>query len=222
MKSQVPKQFLPVGGQPVLMYTINQFYQFSSSLNIILVLPQKDIPVWKDLCLAYNFTIPLSLVAGGETRFQSVQNGLNSIAATDGLVAIHDGVRPFVSLSTIRDSFDAAQREGCAVAVVPLKDSIRRVSANGQSQSEDRAGFRLVQTPQTFKLPVIKQSFAVASHTHFTDDASVAEAAGFYVSLIEGSYENIKITTPEDILWAEAFVANKYGSNTYRKISDNG
>jgi hypothetical protein len=131
-----------------------------------------------------------------------------------GLVAIHDGVRPFVSLQPLGHSFEVAQREGCAIAVVPLKDSIRRVSANGSSQSADRAGFRLVQTPQTFKLPVIKKSFAVASHTHFTDDASVAEAAGFPISLIEGSYENIKITTPEDILWAEAFVKNKYGSNT--------
>jgi 2-C-methyl-D-erythritol 4-phosphate cytidylyltransferase len=214
MKSQVPKQFLPVGGQPILMYTINQFYLFSSSLSIILVLPQKDISAWKELCLAYSFTIPLTLVAGGETRFQSVLNGLNSIAPTEGLVAIHDGVRPFVSLSTIRDSFEVAQKEGCAIAVVPLKDSIRRVTANGKSHSEDRAGFRLVQTPQTFNLPLIKQSFAMATHTHFTDDASVAEAAGFPISLIEGSYENIKITTPEDMLWAEAFVNNKYGSNT--------
>jgi 2-C-methyl-D-erythritol 4-phosphate cytidylyltransferase len=164
--------------------------------------------------LAYSFTIPLTLVAGGETRFQSVLNGLNSIAPTEGLVAIHDGVRPFVSLSTIRDSFEVAQKEGCAIAVVPLKDSIRRVTANGKSHSEDRAGFRLVQTPQTFNLPLIKQSFAMATHTHFTDDASVAEAAGFPISLIEGSYENIKITTPEDMLWAEAFVNNKYGSNT--------
>jgi 2-C-methyl-D-erythritol 4-phosphate cytidylyltransferase len=214
MKTVLPKQFLPVGGRPVLMHTIGQFYQFSSSINIILVLPQKDIPVWENLCREYAFTLPYTVVAGGTTRFSSVQNGLHTIAGEEGLVAIHDGVRPFVSLQTIKLSFEVAQQAGCAIAVVPLKDSIRQISGDGRSQSADRTSFRLVQTPQTFKVAVIKKSFSVATHIHFTDDASVAEAAGYAIQMIEGSYENIKITTPEDMLWAEAFLKNNYGKNS--------
>jgi 2-C-methyl-D-erythritol 4-phosphate cytidylyltransferase len=209
MQSQVPKQFIPVGGLPILMHTVRQFYWFSSSVNIILVLPHKDIPVWKALCAEYAFNIPLTIVAGGETRSHSVQNGLHVIPGNDGLVAIHDGVRPFVSQQTISHSFEVAGKEGCAIAVVPLKDSIRRISADGSSQSADRTAFRLVQTPQTFQIGLIKKSFAQALHTQFTDDASVAEAAGFSIHLIEGTYENIKITTPEDLLWAEAYLNKK-------------
>jgi 2-C-methyl-D-erythritol 4-phosphate cytidylyltransferase len=191
------------------MHTVRQFYWFSSSVNIILVLPHKDIPVWKALCAEYAFNIPLTIVAGGETRSHSVQNGLHVIPGNDGLVAIHDGVRPFVSQQTISHSFEVAGKEGCAIAVVPLKDSIRRISADGSSQSADRTAFRLVQTPQTFQIGLIKKSFAQALHTQFTDDASVAEAAGFSIHLIEGTYENIKITTPEDLLWAEAYLNKK-------------
>jgi 2-C-methyl-D-erythritol 4-phosphate cytidylyltransferase len=220
MKSPgVPKQFLPIGGLPVLMHTIWQFYQFSASIKIIVVLPEKDIPIWQDLCLKYNFSPPLSIVSGGETRFQSVQNGLHTITETEGLVAIHDGVRPFVSLTTIGQSFEVAQKEGCAIAVVPLKDSIRQLSPDGTSLSADRTSYRLVQTPQTFQLSVIKKSFAVATHMYFTDDASVAEAAGFPINLIEGSYENIKITTPEDLLWAETFI--KSSKENFSRIINN-
>jgi 2-C-methyl-D-erythritol 4-phosphate cytidylyltransferase len=213
MQSQVPKQFIPVGGLPVLMHTIRQFYRFSSSIEIILVLPQKDIPVWNSLCAKYSFDIPLTIVAGGETRFHSVHNGLKSIADTDGLVAIHDGVRPFVSIQTIGHSFEVAGKEGCAIAAIPLKDSIRRVSADGSSQTADRTDYRLVQTPQTFQVGVIKKSFSQVAHAHFTDDASVAEAAGFSINVIEGSYENIKITTPEDLLWAEAYLTRQQSSS---------
>lgn len=205
MQSQVPKQFIPVGGLPILMHTIRQFYNVSSDIHIILVLPPKDIPTWNKLCTEYNFQILLTIVPGGETRFHSVQNGLHTITGKDGLVAIHDGVRPFVSVHTIRHSFEVARRVGCAIAVVPLKDSIRKISSEG-SHAVSRTDFRLVQTPQTFQLAIIKSSFMQATHTNFTDDASVAEAAGYSISLIEGSYENIKITTPEDILWAEAFL----------------
>jgi 2-C-methyl-D-erythritol 4-phosphate cytidylyltransferase len=209
MQSEVPKQFMPVGGLPVLMHTLQQFYQASPSIKIILVLPEKDISKWNNLCKQYTFTLPHVQVPGGETRFHSVQNGLQAISETDGLVAIHDGVRPFVPLKTIKHSFDIAKEKGCAITVVPLKDSIRSISPDGASQTVDRTQFRLVQTPQTFQLAVIRKSFLQAVHTNFTDDASVAEAAGFQVSLIDGSYENIKITTPDDLLWAEAFLNKK-------------
>ncbi|MDO1445924.1 2-C-methyl-D-erythritol 4-phosphate cytidylyltransferase [Rhodocytophaga aerolata] len=209
MQSEVPKQFIPVGRLPVLMHTLTRFYQAFPSIQIILVLPEKDISTWNTLCKQYTFTVPHLQVPGGETRFHSVKNGLQAITATDGLVAIHDGVRPFVPVATIKHSFDVAREKGCAITVIPLKDSIRKVSVDGTSQTVDRTHFRLVQTPQTFQLPVIRQSFLQAVHTHFTDDASVAEAAGFQLSLIDGSYENIKITTPEDLLWAEAFLKKK-------------
>lgn len=209
MQSEVPKQFIPVGGLPILMHTLTRFYQAFPSIQIILVLPEKDISTWNTLCNQYTFTVSHLQVPGGETRFHSVQNGLQAITATDGLVAIHDGVRPFVPLATIKHSFDEAREKGCAITVIPLKDSIRKVNVDGTSQTVDRTHFRLVQTPQTFQLPVIRQSFSQAVHTNFTDDASVAEAAGFQLSLIDGSYENIKITTPEDLLWAEAFLMKK-------------
>lgn len=206
MQSSTPKQFIPVGGQPIVMHTIQRFYQYSSSITIILVLPEKEIDLWNKLCQQHSFAVPHTLITGGETRFHSVRNGLQAINATDGLVAIHDGVRPFISVSTIHNSFEVAKQKGCAITVVALKDSIRKVEVNGNSHTVDRTSFRLVQTPQTFQVPVIKQSFDQATHTNFTDDASVAEAAGFTMSLIEGSYDNIKITTPEDIIWAEAFL----------------
>jgi 2-C-methyl-D-erythritol 4-phosphate cytidylyltransferase len=206
MQSAVPKQYISIGGMPILMHTIKRFYEFSHQMGIILVLPDKDIPMWTKLCKEYAFDIPLTIATGGETRFHSVKNGLSTIKEDDGIVAIHDGVRPFVSVSTISNSFEVAEKEGCAVTVVSLKDSIRKINTDGESHSVDRTIFRLVQTPQTFQIPILRKGYWQAKHANFTDDASVVEAAGFSVSLIDGSYENIKITTPEDLVWAEAFL----------------
>lgn len=208
MQSTIPKQFIRIGSQPVLMHTLRRFHEFDSTLRLILVLLLKDVSTWQILCREYQFNIPVQLVVGGETRFHSVQNGLAAIEGTAGLVAIHDGVRPFVSVETIQQSFTVASSTGCAVAAVPLKESIRQVHETG-STSVDRTKFFLVQTPQTFQIAVIKQSFAAATRTNFTDDASVAEAAGFPVTLVEGSYQNIKITTPEDLLLAKVFLDEK-------------
>ena len=201
MGGDVPKQFLPVAGLPVLMHTLRRFHDYSPALSIILVLPGKDVPYWEELCRTYAFWVPVTVVAGGNTRFQSVKNGLGAIAAGDGLVAIHDGVRPLVPLVTIAESFRVAYEKGCAVAAVALKDSIRVVHADGGNQALDRSAFRLVQTPQTFRLSVIRKSFDQPEQPGFTDDASVAESAGFPITLIEGAYANIKITTPDDLLW---------------------
>jgi len=207
MGTDVPKQFLPVGGLPILMHTLRRFRAYSENLSVILVLPAKDLPYWDDLCQRYSFKLPFTLVTGGSSRFQSVSNGLAAITAAEGLVAIHDGVRPLVPVATIAESFRVAHEKGCAVAAVPLKDSIRSVEPNGESQALDRGAYRLIQTPQTFRLSVIRKSFAQPERPSFTDDASVAESAGFPVTLIEGAYQNIKITTAEDLLWAEAFLA---------------
>ena len=202
MGGDVPKQFLPVAGLPVLMHTLRRFHDYSPRLSIILVLPGKDVPYWEELCRQYGFTLPVTVVTGGNTRFQSVKNGLAAIAAEEGLVAIHDGVRPLVPQATIEESFRVADEKGCAVAAVALKDSIRSVSPGGGSQALDRSAFRLVQTPQTFRLSIIRRSFDQPELPGFTDDASVAESAGFPITLIEGAYANIKITTPDDLLWA--------------------
>jgi 2-C-methyl-D-erythritol 4-phosphate cytidylyltransferase len=206
MGTDVPKQFLPIGGLPVLMHTIRRFQDYSPDVPLILVLPEKDIVYWENLCRQYHFTVPVTVVAGGETRFRSVRNGLETIKAEEGLVAIHDGVRPLVPVSVIEESYRTAAQKGSAVAGVPLKDSIRAVAADGTSQTADRTAFRLIQTPQTFRLSVIRQGFGQPEQPWFTDDASVAESAGFGIHLIPGSFRNIKITTPEDLLLAEALL----------------
>ena len=206
MQTSRPKQFITIGGLPVLMHTVRRFYDFSPDVSLILVLPEKDILTWQNLCKEYSFNLPVIIVLGGATRFHSVQNGLSAILGNDGIVAIHDGVRPFVSQETIRKSFEVAKKKGSAVAVTPLKDSIRMLT-DKKSHSVNRNNYCLVQTPQTFQVKLIKQSYALAKDpAPFTDDASVAENAGFEISLIEGSYQNIKITSPEYLIWAEAFL----------------
>lgn len=206
MNSDLPKQFMPIGGRPVLMRTLEAFRAYSEQLSIFLVLPQSQFDRWESLCHHYNFSLDYQLIAGGETRFHSVKNGLAGIGATEGLVAVHDGVRPFVSSEMIQAGFEKAAQEGTAVTCVPLKDSARLLLPDGSNQAVDRAAYRLVQTPQTFRLDWMRRAFETTALPHFTDCASVLEHAGYPIHLMEGSYENIKITTPEDLLWAEAFL----------------
>ena len=203
MKSDLPKQFINIGGLPILMHTLKKFKEADADIELILVLPESQFEFWEELCKIHSEfikTIPHQLVAGGKSRFQSGKNGLQ-IIENEGLVAIHDGVRPFVSAEIIRESFRIAEEKGNAVVSVPSKDSVR---VNGQAI--DRATVRLIQTPQTFQVPLIKKAFETEELITFTDDASVAEHAGFTINLMEGSYENIKITTPEDLLWAEVLL----------------
>jgi 2-C-methyl-D-erythritol 4-phosphate cytidylyltransferase len=209
MKTEIPKQFLEVGGKPILMHTLNAFFQAEKDLRLIVVLPEKDHELWSQLCKQYNFFIQHTIVKGGSSRFQSVRNGLAAIEASTGLVAIHDGVRPFVHASVIQHSFNVAQKEGSAIAVVPLKDSIRRLEENEVSVFQDRNQFRLVQTPQTFDLTKIRQAFLVEELSVFTDDATVYEHQGWQVTLIEGNAENIKITSPDDLSYAAYLLGNR-------------
>jgi 2-C-methyl-D-erythritol 4-phosphate cytidylyltransferase len=202
MKSDIPKQFIEVGGLPILMHTLKRFKEADSTIEMILVLPESQFVYWNNLCEKYQ-TVPHQLVKGGNTRFQSGLNGLQVIE-NEGLVAIHDGVRPFVSVEIINESFRVAAEKGTAVVSVPSKDSVR---VNGQAI--DRSTVRLIQTPQTFQIALIKKAFETEELSTFTDDASVAEHAGFTINLIEGNYENIKITTPEDLLWAENYCSSK-------------
>ncbi len=204
MNNQVPKQFIPIHGLPILMHTIRAFFDYSSGLSIVVVLAENLHMDWFRLCETYHFNIPVTLVNGGNTRFQSVKNGLNVIGP-EGLVAIHDGVRPLVDKAIIGASFQLAALHGCAVAAVRLKESLR-ITDKDQTRTVDRSKFRLIQTPQTFQIQVIKKAYQQTEIASFTDDASVAEKAGYRISLFEGSYRNIKITTPEDLLIAEALL----------------
>ncbi|WP_162417122.1 2-C-methyl-D-erythritol 4-phosphate cytidylyltransferase [Cyclobacterium roseum] len=212
MGTEIAKQYLVIGGKPVLMHTLNQFFGYDPAIRLLLVLPEADFPYWKNLCREHGFAIPHQLVKGGKSRFGSVRNGLDCIPGDSGLVAIHDGVRPFVNGRVIRESFVTAATSGSAIAVVPLKDSIREVKGPDQSVFRDRRQFRLVQTPQTFQLAKIKEAFAGGEKEIFTDDATVYEHMGWEVCLIPGNPENIKLTSPEDLDFANYLLSKGEGS----------
>lgn len=208
MASKIPKQFLLLDGMPVLMRTLSRFYEYSKETTIILVLPKESFSYWMELCKQHQFSVPHQVVEGGKSRFQSVKNGIMSIAEEDGLVAVHDGVRPLVSAEIINASFRLAAIHGSAVTAVRLKESIR-ITDQDTTKAVDRSRYRLIQTPQTFKLKLLRNSFMVEETPDMTDEASVAERSGIRISLFEGSYRNIKITTPEDMLVAEAFLRER-------------
>jgi len=210
METEVPKQFLEISGKPILMYTIDAFHNYSSDIETIVVLPSTEFDRWRQLCDKHNFEIKHQLIEGGDTRFQSVKNGLDKIQ-TEGLVAIHDGVRPFIDSNLIEASYRIAALHGSAVASVRLKESIRQVDQQA-TKSVDRSKFRLIQTPQTFEVSLIKSAYLINDSPLLTDDASVAELAGHKISLFEGSYRNIKITTAEDLELAEVLIHNLQSS----------
>lgn len=204
MQSDIPKQFLLLEGKPVLMHTLEAFHRHSPILEIILVLPEGQFDFWSQLCRDHQFKIPHHMQRGGATRFHSVKNGL-ALIAKEGLVAIHDGVRPLVDVPLIKRGYEAAAIYGNAIAAVPSKDSLRQVK-DFESKSVARSEFWLVQTPQTFRTGLIKEAYKTTESPLFTDDASVAEKAGHSIHLIEGSYSNLKITTPEDLVIAAALM----------------
>lgn len=207
MQSTNPKQFIEINGLPILMHTINKFREAEEGIQIIIALPKDQIPTWKSLVKQYNFTTEHTVITGGESRFQSVDNALQYIPNQgDCLIAVHDGVRPLVKTSVINKSFEDALQYGSAIPTVPIKESIRRVTNEGNEMG-NREEFKLVQTPQTFKGDVIFSAFENGYISSFTDDASVAEYAGYNMHLFEGNYENIKITTPEDLKIGEALLA---------------
>ena len=207
MQSSTPKQFILIGGKPVLLHTLEAFHHYDPSIQIILVLPTAEKGRWKELRQEYQCQVPHAIVEGGESRFQSVKNGL-ALVPPEAVVAIHDGVRPFVNPEMLREGFATALEKGSAIATVPLKESIRELLPEG-SKAKDRSQFLMVQTPQTFKAGIIKKAYRQAESPQFTDCASVAEADGNKVHMIAGSYQNIKITTPEDLLLAENILKRK-------------
>lgn len=203
-----PKQFLELAGRPVLMHTLEAFDRWDASARLIVVLPEDQIDTWKRLCEAHVFGRIHRVVAGGETRFHSVRNGLGAVAS-DGLIAVHDGVRPLVAPSVIAACFAAAADGGAAVPVVPVVESVREVDADGGSRPVDRTRLRVVQTPQVFRADVLRAAYCLPYDPRFTDDASVVEASGVAVRLVPGNRENIKLTTPMDLLLAEQLMRRK-------------
>lgn len=205
MGGDIPKQFLPVNGRPVLMRTLERFREYDEDINIILVLPKEQQDYWSQLCSEYDFHIPHQIADGGATRFHSVQNGLRLIPDTaQGIVGVHDGVRPFVSTDVIRHCYEAARVHKAVIPVTPVVETLRHINANGSGDNVLRSDYRLVQTPQTFDIQLLKQANKQQYRESFTDDASVVEGIGQKVTMVEGNRENIKITTPFDLVIAEA------------------
>lgn len=207
MGGEIPKQFMEIGGLPVLMHTLKRFREYSETLNIILVLPHDQQKFWHNLCEKHHFDVKHQVVDGGETRFDSSKNGLSVIPDDEeGVVGIHDGVRPFVSVDVIERCFETARDEFACIPVLPVTDTIRYVDQHGGGKNVMRSDYRVVQTPQTFDIGLIKQAFHQPYQENFTDDASVVEALGCQVQMVEGNRENIKITTPFDLIVAEALL----------------
>ena len=234
MGSDIPKQFLPIGGKPVLMRTLERFRTYSEDLQIILALPEAQQDYWQELCKQYDFQVAYQIANGGETRFHSVQNGLALIPDdAEGVVGVHDGVRPFPSIEVIQRCYETARTAKAVIPVIPIVETLRRVFSSGQTQTDTdglgspsqsvksdakrnsitvpRDQYRLVQTPQTFDIQLLKAANRQPYNDGFTDDASVVESYGHAITLVEGNRENIKITTPYDLRIGEVFAADKHG-----------
>ena len=223
MGGDLPKQFLPIGGRPVLMHTLEIFERAIPGIQLILVLPHDQQDFWRDLCHQHAFTLPHTIVDGGETRFHSVKNGIESLLSLNphpsSLVGVHDGVRPFVSVDVIRRCYEAAAKHAAVVPVIPIVETVRQLTSQPSSLNPhpsslisqpsitlDRSRLRLVQTPQVFSLDLLLRAYEQTYCEAFTDDASVVEAMGQRVTLVEGNRENIKITTPFDLAIAKALL----------------
>ena len=206
MGSDIPKQFLPIGGKPVLMRTLERFREYSADLQIILVLPEAQQDYWHQLCQEYHFDVEYTLANGGQTRFHSVQNGLAKVPDDAiGVVGVHDGVRPFPSLEVIRNCYTTAREKKAVIPVIPVVETVRHLEGES-SVTVPRGDYRVVQTPQTFDIQLLKAANRQPYNDGFTDDASVVEAFGYDITLVEGNRENIKITTPYDLKIAEVLI----------------
>ena len=221
MGSDIPKQFLPIGGKPVLMRTLERFRAYSEALQIILVLPEAQQDYWQKLCQQYEFQVDYQIANGGQTRFHSVQNGLALIPDdAEGVVGVHDGVRPFPSIEVIHNCYETARTAKAVIPVIPIVETVRQIllnnpntPSNSGSITVPRNQYRLVQTPQTFDIQLLKAANRQPYNDGFTDDASVVESYGRQITLVEGNRENIKITTPYDITVAEAIINSQSSIN---------
>lgn len=203
MGGEIPKQFLPIGGKPILMRTLERFRAYSETLEIILVLPKDQQDYWLQLCKDYHFQVNYRMTDGGETRFHSVQHGLALIPDdAEGVVGVHDGVRPFPSLEVISNCYETARTKKAVIPVIPVVETLRHITEG----TKPRGDYRLVQTPQAFDIQLLKAANRQPYNDGFTDDASVVETFGFDITLVDGNRENIKITTPYDLKIAEVLI----------------
>lgn len=208
MQSPVPKQFMMLAGKPVIFYSVDIFLQYDPTMEIILALPENNVSSWENLCDHFHIHPPVKIAPGGDTRFHSVKSALRWVSASK-LVAVHDAVRPLVAMETIARVFTAAESSGAAIPVIPPAESLRRVNQN-ESVPVDRNEYVLVQTPQVFHSDILLKAYQQEYDPAFTDDASVVQKAGFPITLVEGSPENLKITSPADLKMAEFLLQEKY------------
>jgi 2-C-methyl-D-erythritol 4-phosphate cytidylyltransferase len=204
MGSETPKQFLYLLGKPIILHTLEKFIEFDDSINIVVVLPKGEESRFQKIVAEHQFNHPISIVQGGTTRFHSVKNGLEKLE-NQGIVGIHDSVRPLVSVNTLKETYSKAKTLGNAIPVISPNDSMRWVDSKS-NRSIDRGSLRIIQTPQCFKADLIKEAFNTEYQEAFTDDASVFEHAGYQINLVDGNRENIKLTTPEDLKIAESLL----------------
>jgi len=204
MMGKTPKQFIEINNKPLLIHTFESFYNYDNSIIFILALHPDFYPIWRQLIRKHQFSIKHEIVKGGNTRFQSVSNALDRIQE-DCLIAVHDAVRPLVSRETIARCFNVAEQQGCAVPCIEISESVRELTPYG-SRTVDRDKLRMIQTPQVFRADILKEAYRQIYIPVFTDDANVVEYAGYNITLVEGNRENIKITTREDLLTAEALM----------------
>ena len=212
MGSETPKQFLPLAGRPLMMHTIERFVSVCPNADIIVVLGKAFVDEWERLCSVHNFITPHRVVEGGTERFYSVRNGLK-LVSKKSLVAVHDAVRPFATPETIENCFRDAAHFGNAVPVITPTETVRQVLRTGNSRILRRSMIRLVQTPQVFKSEILLQAYSRPFRSSYTDDASVVEAAGEKIHLVQGNSENIKITTPADMMMAEELMRRLSNTN---------
>ncbi|MEE4117350.1 MAG: 2-C-methyl-D-erythritol 4-phosphate cytidylyltransferase [Marinilabiliaceae bacterium] len=205
MGYNIPKQFIEIQGRPVILHSIDRFLEFDKSLEIVVVLPASEFETWQKICTRHNVGFKHKIVEGGDERFYSVKNGIKA-TGLDSVIAIHDSVRPLVSLKTISDCFDMAERKGTAVPVIKLSESVRKEEGSGRNRPLDRESIRLVQTPQVFRGDILHLAYDCGFSPYFTDDATVVERLGEKINLVEGNRENIKITSPLDLKIAECLL----------------
>lgn len=212
MGGDLPKQFIPVAGKPILMHTLEKFAQWDVEARLLLVLPEAHQAYWQMLCREIGCRAEHRLATGGETRFHSVRNGLEQLRSEvepGDLIAVHDGVRPFVSEEVISACFQEAERGGAAVPVCPVVDSLRRKTADGKSEPVDRSLYYAVHTPQVFRAELLYRAYKQPFQNTFTDDASVVESLGAEVAMVPSNRENIKITTPMDLAIARSLLGSE-------------
>jgi 2-C-methyl-D-erythritol 4-phosphate cytidylyltransferase len=206
MQSPQPKQFINIAGKPMLMHTLMAFSRYDVNLEIIVVLPDGQIKNWAQICKKYHFNVRHQVIAGGPERFHSVKSGLK-LVEKESLVAVHDGVRPMLSLELIKRTFDAAAKHGAIVPCIEVRETLREITSGNSTAPVDRHKMRLVQTPQCFKSDILINAYNVSYQPQFTDDATVVEYAGHKIFMVEGDPLNIKITLPMDLISAEALLS---------------